>query len=291
MTDPLAIDSAWLAANPLPVHGDGTTKDSRGRVLIVGGSRSVPGAVRLTAEAALRAGAGKVRVATIGEASTLLGLLVPEAGIVPLPAGPDGDIASDAADELAQIAEGVDAVVIGPGIVDEDVAARLIDAIGRRMSSDGMLLIDAAAIAALARLDTASIRARLIVTPHHGEMAALTGQSLETIVADPIGIATRTAEERHAVVALKGSTTIVAAPGQAALRFGGGGIGMATGGSGDVLAGAIAALSARGTDAAVAAGWGVWLHGQAGRRAATTHGPIGFLARELSAELPRLLPQ
>ncbi len=291
MSNPIAIDSAWLAANPLPVHGDGTTKDSRGRVLIVGGSRSVPGAVRLTAEAALRAGAGKVRVATIAEASTMLGLLVPEAGIVPLPAGPDGDIADDAADELAQVAEGVDAVVIGPGIVNEDVAARLIDVIARRMSSDAMLLIDAAAIAALARLDTGPTSPRLILTPHHGEMAALTGQSVETIVDDPIGVATRVAEERRAVVALKGSTTIVAAPGTTPLRFGGGGIGMATGGSGDVLAGAIAALSARGTDATVAAGWGVWLHGQAGRRAATTHGPIGFLARELSAELPRLLPQ
>ena len=92
-----------------------------------------------------------------------------------------------------------------------------------------------------------------------------------------------------ATVLLKQSETWIASPGEPLLHYPGGGPGLATGGSGDVLAGIIAGLLARGVAPRMAAAWGVWLHGEAGRRLARAQGPLGFLARELLAEIPALL--
>ncbi len=293
MTDaPTPLDSGWIAAHPVPVHGHGTTKNSRGRVLAIGGSRMVPGAIRLTGEAALRVGAGKLQLATIASAALSLGLFVPEAGSIALPEGDDGEI-GEAGEALAHALGGCDALVVGPGIGDAAVAVRLLHLVLASSCGDAMLVVDAMAIAGLRdlRQQAAGFARRLILTPHHGEMAQLTGEDEERIAADPRRIAATVARDYGAIVVLKGSDTVIAAPDGDALYYGGGGTGLATGGSGDVLAGAIAGLLSRGAPPLVAAGWGVWLHGQSGRRVATTSGPIGFLARELPAEFPRLLPQ
>lgn len=292
MTDgAAALDSAWIAANPLPIHRPGTTKNSRGRVLVVGGSAKVPGAVRLTGEAALRVGAGKLQLATIAPAALPLGLLVPEAGVIALPER-DGEIAGDSA-LLAEAAGACDALVVGPGISDAEAGARLLEAVLLRPHDGLVLVVDAMAIGCLRDLRALlpPWRDRLVLTPHHGEMAALTGMEADAVADDPERVALAAARDHGAILALKGTDTFVAAPDGALLRYGGGGTGLATGGSGDVLAGAIAGLLARGADPLAATGWGVWLHGQAGRRVATTRGPIGFLARELPGEFPRLLPQ
>jgi ADP-dependent NAD(P)H-hydrate dehydratase len=98
------------------------------------------------------------------------------------------------------------------------------------------------------------------------------------------------ARQFRATVVLKGETTVIVS-GSAVLHYDGGGVGLATAGSGDLLAGAIAGILSRGAAPLTAAGWGVWLHGQAARRLATDPGPIGFLARELPREFPHLLPQ
>jgi len=290
--EPTALDSAWIAANPVPVHSQGTTKNSRGRVLAIGGSRMVPGALRLTGEAALRVGAGKLQMATVASAALPLGLLVTEAASIALPEGDDGEI-GDAAGALQAALDACDALVLGPGIGDPQVASRLLRLVLGISRDDVVLVIDAMAIGSLKDLkqEAAAFRGRLIVTPHHGEMAILTGKDEEEVGADPQRIARDVAGELEAIVVLKGSDTVIAAPNGTSLHYGGGGTGLATGGSGDVLAGAIGGLLSRGTPPLAAAGWGVWLHGQSGRRVATTSGPIGFLARELPAEFPRLLPQ
>jgi ADP-dependent NAD(P)H-hydrate dehydratase len=287
------IDSAWIACNPPPVHAAGTTKNSRGRVLVVGGSRTVPGALRLTGEAALRAGAGKLQMGTIAPAALLLGMLVPEAGVIELPEGTNGEIAPASGEVLAEALGTCDTLVLGPGVGTSEAAARLLDAVLKQPCEDLMLVIDAMVIGCArdCRSALTPLRGRLVLTPHHGEMAALTGSSTEEISANPAGAALRVAAEFGAVVVLKGSDTVVADPDGALLHYGGGGTGLATGGSGDVLAGAIGGLLSRGATPLVASGWGVWLHGQSGRRVATTSGPIGFLAREVPAEFPRLLPQ
>lgn len=286
------LDSAWIAANPLPVHGRGTTKNSRGRVLVIGGSRTVPGATRLTGEAALRVGAGKVKLATVEAAAIMLGLLVPEAGVIALPEDEDGEIGRAAA-ALSPALEACDTVVLGPGIGNPDVATHVLDTVLGTRRHELTLVIDAMAVGCVkvARSKIDAFAGRVVLTPHHGEMAALCGEDPDRIEDDARAVASRVAYDYRAIVALKGSDTVIAAPDGTTLHYGGGGVGLATGGSGDVLAGAVAGLLSRGASPLVATGWGVWLHGQGGRRMATASGPIGFLARQLSAEFPHLLPQ
>ncbi len=291
MTDPTPLDSAWIAAHPAPVHASGTTKNSRGRVLAIGGARMVPGAIRLVGEAALRVGCGKLQLATIASGATMLGMLIPEAAVIALPEDEDGEIAWD--QSLCKAVADCDALVLGPGVSTKEVAEKLIHALVGEAPEEAKVVLDAQAVACagdLAKL-LAPFRGRLVMTPHEGEMASLTGRDMEEIKRDPAAIACEVAARFGAVVALKGSQTHIASPEGEVLHFLGGGTGLATGGSGDVLAGAVAGLLSRGASPMEATGWGVWLHGQAGRRMAGRHGPIGFLARELPAEFPLLLPQ
>jgi hydroxyethylthiazole kinase-like uncharacterized protein yjeF len=294
MSDPTPIDSAWLAANPLPVHGEGTNKNSRGRVLAVGGSRRVPGGLLLTGEAALRVGAGKLMLATIASAAPLLGVAMPEAGVTALKEDGEGEIAEDAG-ALAQEASRCDTIVLGPAISDRAPATRLVEQLLAEPPDDAAMVLDAAAVACsgpLADRLASTFGGRLVLTPHMGEMAALCQCEQSEIEKDREGAALATAKRFGAVLVLKESSTLVAAPdGRTLLRYEGGGVGLATGGSGDVLAGAIAGLISRGTPPLVAAVWGVWLHGEAGRALAMTTGPVGFLGRELLPQLPRLLPR
>lgn len=292
MTKTTPLDSGWIAANPAPVHGGGTDKNSRGRVLAIGGSARSPGAIRLTGEAALRTGAGKVEIATGAGAALLLGLLVPEAGLVALPEA-DGELDIQADGPLDAVLGQAGAIVVGPGMTDPEAATRAVRRVAERAGEAAVLVLDASAIGCARGLREAlaPYHGRLVLTPHHGEAAALTGKEAEAIAADPASAAQRIAADYGAVVALKSTETIVANSDGTLLHYTGGGVGMATGGSGDVLAGAVAGLLARGASPLVACAWGVWLHGHSGRRMAARHGPIGFMARELLEEMPRLLPQ
>ena len=115
------------------------------------------------------------------------------------------------------------------------------------------------------------------------------GISKDEVQADREGIARRTAAELHAMVALKGDCTVIASPDGRTWSYGGGGVGLATSGSGDTLAGIITGLLARGAEPEAALLWGVMLHGEAGKRLAETRGRVGFLARELLAEVPAIM--
>ncbi len=292
--EPVRLDSEWIAANPLPVHGLGTTKNSRGRVLAIGASRQVPGALRLTGEGALRVGAGKLQMAVPASIALMLGLLTPEAAVIPLAEDDAGEIdAAGSGDMLKAPLDTCDAVVVGPGVGDPDAAGQLLRLVLGHVAGSTLLVVDAMAIGWLRDLndEMSGFRGRIVLTPHHGEMAVLTGRSEEDIADDPAAVAAEVAHQYGAIVVLKGSDTVIGTPDGTSLHYGGGGVGLATGGSGDVLAGAIGGLLARGTPPLIAAGWGVWLHGQAARRVATARGPIGFLAREVADEFPRLLPQ
>ncbi|MET0360794.1 MAG: ADP/ATP-dependent (S)-NAD(P)H-hydrate dehydratase, partial [Sphingobium sp.] len=127
--------------------------------------------------------------------------------------------------------------------------------------------------------------------PHHGEMAHLAGVDAEAVSDEPERFAIETAEKFNAVILLKSSRSLLAGPGGTLLRYTGGCSGLATGGSGDVLAGIIGGLAARGADPLDAAAWGCWLHGHAGEILAQTVGPVGFLAREISPLIPGLLAE
>lgn len=293
MIEPGVLDAAWCAAHPLPDHGPSTDKNARGRVLLVGGSKFVPGALGLTGEAVLRSGAGKLQIATVDAVAMHLGVLFPEAAMIGLPTGDDGEIGEHAATLLANAAHHCDALLIGPGMVSQPSARSLVEGLFAELDETQVALLDAAAISCADDLQplVAARGGRTIFTPHHGEMAQLTGKDAEEIAADPLGCARAAAARFGAIVVLKAGETVIAAPGGEALIYGSDCIGLATGGSGDVLAGIMAGLVARGAPPFEAAAWAVWLHGEAGQAAAEKIGPIGFLARDLLGEIPMLMTQ
>jgi ADP-dependent NAD(P)H-hydrate dehydratase len=286
------ITRALLRRFALPAPDDDDDKDARGRVLAVGGSAETPGAILLAGVAALRAGAGKLQLATVRSAAAALGVSVPESLVVSLPQSRGGEIAGQAAARaLADRASRVDALLVGPGMSSERAARALIGALTRRLGEHATLVLDAAGISALRGGDETicSLRGRAVLTPHAGEMAALLGESRETVEAEPASCARRAAARFGAVVALKGAESWIAEPDGTLYHYTGGSVGLATSGSGDTLAGIVAGLAARGAPAAHAAIWGAWLHGAAGRLLTRRVGPIGFLARELLDEVPGLM--
>lgn len=283
------LDSDWLRAHPLPQPPVDTDKNGRGRVLAVGGCATVPGGIRLTAEAALRAGAGKVQVATIASAAMPLGVAMPEIAVHAMPETAQGEL-GQCGDALVQLMGKADAVIAGPAMGCDRAAARLLaDMTGGQDHGD--LVLDAGALMVLAaRAGALRHRSRpAVLTPHIGEMAAMLEQDASAIEADRAGAVLRASERFGAICVLKGATSLLAAPDGTLLAYAGGGVGLATGGSGDVLAGIVAGLAARGASPLEATAWAVWLHGEAGRRCAEQMGPLGFLARELLAHVPGLM--
>jgi hydroxyethylthiazole kinase-like uncharacterized protein yjeF len=276
----------------LPQPDVESDKEARGCVLAVGGSAEVPGAVLLAGMAALRAGAGKLQLATVASTSSALGIAVPESLIVPLPQTRTGEISGSRAHALLrEHVEKADALLVGPGMSSERAAHAVVAPLVRHMRDDATLVLDAAAIFAL-RHDALLLQAlhgRAVLTPHAGEMATLLSTDIGDIEANPADAAGEAASRFGAIVVLKGPESWIAQPKGKRYRYSGGVVGLATSGSGDVLAGVLTGLAARGASATTAALWSVYLHGAAGRMLAKRLGPIGFLARELPDEVPRLL--
>lgn len=283
----IALDDAWLAAHPLPGPGEDTDKNKRGRVLAAGGSRTVPGGLLLTAEAAFRAGAGKVQIATIADAALALGIALPEAAAFGLAQNDAGELADAAGPQLAAMLKACDTAVIGPAMSPKADCHAVLDAV-LGADPETTLLLDAAMIGAAPDFASAmrDRPGKIVMTPHPGEMAVLMGCDEADVTP---ALAESAAERFGCTVALKRAETWIAEPGEEMLHYEGGGPGLATGGSGDVLAGILGGLLSRGAPPRTACGWAVWLHGTAGKRIAERRGKLGFLARELLAEIPRLM--
>ena len=285
------LDEAWLKRHPLPAIAQGADKNSRGRVLVVGGAEFVPGALRLTGEAALRAGAGKLQMATVRSSALSLGVLVPEAAMIALPADEEGEIAPAAAEILKARIKSCDTLVLGPGMSSGKGARTFVANLLDSLDFPGSLILDAAALVSLRDFDPSRWRVKenVIFTPHYGEMAALSGLSVEEIKARPLAVAIEMASRWSAVILLKGDKSYVASPDGESLVYSDGCVGLGTGGSGDVLAGLIGGLAARGAPALRAAAWGAWVHGRAGRTLTKVIGEVGFLARELVPLIPEII--
>jgi ADP-dependent NAD(P)H-hydrate dehydratase len=277
----------------LPQPDDDDDKEERGRVLVVGGAAEMPGAVILAATAALRAGAGKLQIATARSISQLVAAAVPEARVFALPETAKGALAVSAAGTIAEHARRAQAVLIGPGMVDEEAVIRLLKAL-LPLINGPTLILDAAALACVSSNAKClhGLKGQVVLTPHAGEMASMLGEEKSHINFDPLATAKRAARHLRAVVALKGAKTYIAAPGVEEIYCNQtGNVGLATSGSGDTLSGIIAGLAARGARPLQAAIWGVYLHGSAGDRLAKRMGRLGFLARELLAEVPCLMSE
>lgn len=292
MADQVRLDSDWLRAHPLPQPENGIDKNGRGHVLVIGGCASVPGGVLLTGEAALRSGAGKVRIATVGCNATATGIALPEAAVFSLAEDAGGEIADGCETVLSPLLRRADAIVAGPAVRSTGPAGFVVDALLAAEPSEAVLVLDAAALGCLPPDRIARIRKRsapVILTPHQGEMAALLGCDVADIERDRESTVRRAAGLTGATCLLKGATSLVATPGGDLFAYAGGGVGLATGGSGDVLAGLVGGLAARGASPLQALLWAVWLHGEAGRRCAEEIGPLGFLARDLLPYIPGLM--
>jgi len=302
---PRDIDSELLRSWALPVPSDAADKEERGHVLILGGSREMPGAVILAATAAMRAGAGKLTIATGHSVAQLVALAIPESRVLGLAENEAGGFTVEAVAALDPLADKINAILVGPGMRDEAATARLVHALLPRLEgSNTSVLLDAEAMGAILQPpeqtgDKAEsgvnapfrFNVPVLLTPHAGEMAHLTGIDKDEILGDPDRYAVEAAARWNAVVALKGARTVIAAPNGERWQHEGGNIGLATSGSGDVLAGIIAGLAARGADLAQAVSWGVALHARAGERLAERFGRLGYLARELPEVIPALLEQ
>lgn len=265
----------------------GGDKNSRGSILVIGGSAETPGAVLLAAEAAMRAGAGKLQVATAASVALLVAAALPEALVRALPETPDGALGTEAADDVRDLAENADAVLIGPGMGDkeatQDFGSRLLPHL------NGPLALDALALAAVTADDTClhHLDGRAVLTPNPVELAHTLHADEERIDEEPAGATVELARRARAVVGLGGVTSWVATPDGRLWRDDSGAAGLGVSGSGDVRAGITGGLLARGADPAQAAVWAAYLHGRCGERLSASVGRLGFLAREIPPEIPR----
>jgi len=259
-------------------------KGDYGRVLVVAGSRGKSGAAHLTATAALRSGAGLVTVGTPGSCLPIIAALGAETMTEALAETAEGTISFEALERVLEF--GADVIAVGPGIGRGPSTTAFVHALVEQ--SPVTLVLDADALNAFAG-DADRLVGRdgvdIIITPHPGEMARLTGLSIQDIQAHRLEVARDFASMHHIYVILKGHRTVVATPeGRAFINLTGN-PGMATAGSGDVLTGMVAAWSAQLLDAEAACKVAVYLHGLAGDLAEADEGEVALIASDIISHL------
>lgn len=274
------------AAGLLPSRPADGHKGTFGHLLVVAGSTGKSGAAALSADAAVRSGCGLVTVACPSSIHDILEIKLTEAMTVPLPES-HGLLAESSCDSLQALLETRQALALGPGLGQSEELGRLV----RRLlvECNVPVVADADAINALAgHAETLFERENgaTVLTPHPGEMARLTGLSVAEIEADRFRIAREFAGEFGVVLVLKGARTLIAAPDGRVSVNGTGNVGLASGGSGDVLTGLIGGFLAQGMTAFNAACLGCYLQGMAADRLAAKQGCAGLKAGELLAEIP-----
>jgi NAD(P)H-hydrate epimerase len=254
-------------------------KGTYGHVLVVGGSRGKSGAAALAARSALRAGAGLVTVATRGEVLEAVLCHAPEVMGVPLDAA--GPLGPEDLEPLVAAAEGKDALVLGPGLPRGPRTAALLGELLGRVECPAVLDADALNAAAEDVGLLRRARAPLVLTPHPGEMARLSGLDTRGVQGRRLEVARDFAAAHGVTLVLKGARTLTAGAGGGLYVNPTGNPGMATGGSGDVLSGVVGALLAQGLAPDVAAWAGVYAHGLAGDIAVRRRGQLGLVAGDL----------
>ncbi|MDX2014266.1 MAG: NAD(P)H-hydrate dehydratase [Myxococcaceae bacterium] len=258
-------------------------KGTFGHVLVIAGSWGKTGAAALSALGALRTGAGLVTVASRPEALQPILHHAPE--IMGVELVNDGPLGLGDFNSILEAADGKQALVIGPGIARGPETGRLLGALLEELAVPCVL--DADALNALegqvGLLDKA--KGEILLTPHPGEMSRLTGRPTAELNADRVGAARQFAQAHSVVLLLKGARTVIARHDGAVFVNPTGNAGMATGGSGDVLAGMTGALLAQGLSTEDAAVVGAWAHGAAGDLAANRRGQLGLVASDLLEHL------
>jgi NAD(P)H-hydrate epimerase len=262
-----------------------SNKGTFGRVLVVAGSRGMSGAAILCGVGALRSGAGLVRLAVPGEILPIVAAANPCYLTAPLPQDDQGRLSSQAETGILALVKANDVVALGPGLGQSPAITNLVATILAQASVP--LILDADGLNALAGKTGVLHRrpAPTILTPHPGEFSRLVGATIPQVQAQRPEWAGRFAADHGVVLVLKGHGTIVT-DGRRLYQNRTGNPGMATGGSGDVLSGLVAALLGQGLEAFAAAQLGVYLHGLAGDLARDDLGEVSLIASDLLDYLP-----
>jgi NAD(P)H-hydrate epimerase len=283
---PFELATPGAMADLVPVRDPRAHKGAVGRVLLVGGSVGLTGAVALAAQAATRSGAGYVQACVPSSVNDILEVKLTEEMTIPCPETGQRAFALDALDAILGRAQDADAVALGSGLSRHpeaaELARRLVAACAKPMviDADGINAFEGSA---------AALRnggAPRVITPHLGEAARLTGVDAADLEARRLDAAREWAITLGVVLVLKGVPTVTAAPDGHATVNPTGNPGMATAGMGDVLTGVIASLLAQGLVPYDAARLGAYVHGMAGDRAAAEIGPVGLAAGDLLRTLP-----
>jgi len=264
-------------------------KGHAGRVMVVGGSTGMTGAIALAAQAAARTGSGLVHLGVPASLNHILESQVVEPMTVPLPEGQDGHLGPQAERDILGFMRllRVNALAVGPGLGRVDGAAELV----RRLllGSTAPVVVDADGLWAVAQdpdcIENAT--APVIITPHPAELATLMRQEVDEIQADRVGAAREAADRLGAITVLKGARTVIAPPDGPVLINPTGNPGMSSGGMGDVLTGVIVSLLGQGVEPLDAAALGAYLHGLAADLVAEARGgAVGMVASDLLETLP-----
>lgn len=282
---------AELVFSQLPRRKADSNKGSYGKLVLVCGSSHYRGAAALSAEGALRMGAGLVTLATTEPVAAGVAARLPECTFLPCRQTAEGGISSQSGKTILQRVHGANALLFGPGMGDTEDTLALLELLGPGAGCP--LVLDADGLNAASKLDKLPRMEDfpLVLTPHPGEMARLCGLTIAEINAGREGIAASYARAQNCVLVLKGNRTIVAGPQGEVYTNPTGNPGLAKAGSGDVLAGMIAALIAQGLSPLMAAVCGVWLHGAAADLCAQRKGQYSMLAHELLDDLGIILAQ
>jgi hydroxyethylthiazole kinase-like uncharacterized protein yjeF len=279
-----APESVVLPERPHDAH-----KGTFGTVVVLAGSLGFTGAAYLAATAAARTGAGLVRLLVADSIYPILAAKCTEVMATPVPEVAPGAVGHAAYDSVLRQLASAEAGVIGPGLGRDRSTWRLVLDLTQHVSCP--LVLDADALNALS--DSPRLKGRLgkgrVLTPHPGEMARLTGKTIDAIASDRVSAARKAAKEWGAVIVLKGARTVVAHPDGRSSEDPHEVPALATGGTGDVLAGMIGALMAQGLDPYSAAVTGVYVHASAGRRLSQRFGDSGLLASDLLLEIPQVM--
>ena len=284
------ITTKEYVASHLPPREADSHKGTYGTLLTLCGSYGMAGAALLCARGALRSGVGLLRAAVPSSVYPLLVDAVPEAVFLPV-AEQDGFFSATAIPAVSDALATTDAVAMGCGLGRGDGQTALVRHVLTHSTVPVILDADGINAVTLHILSEETRSAPLILTPHPGEMARLMGMTTGQVQADRTGVAQCLARQTDAVVVLKGHRTVIASPDGRVAENPTGNPGMATGGSGDVLAGIIGSLVAQGLSPYDAAVCGVYLHGAAGDVAAQRYSQRGMLPTDLIEELGSLFLQ
>lgn len=286
---PQSLDSGLIepsVLDGLPSRTSASTKFSSGNVVVIGGSPGLTGAPTMAALAAQRSGAGYVTVAAGASLELAFAARLLEAMFAPLPED-DGHLALTGVEATLERLAGAAAVVVGPGLGRSSAAKAFVRALVPHVEVP--LVLDADGLNAVSTDFAEILRGRAaptVLTPHAGELARLLGISSAQVQESRLEHARSAAQAANAIVVLKGDDTLVAVPGGRVAVSSGGAPGLATAGTGDVLAGVIAALLARGADPQRAVCAGVHAHLLAGRRAGDEQGADHVIASDVIRALP-----